>query len=258
MERKQIDINCDMGESFGPYTLGNDEEVMKLVSSINVACGFHGGDPDVMDHTVALAKKFGVGVGAHPGFPNLLGFGRWNMDIPPKTLTNIIIYQIGALDIFCKKHGITLQHVKPHGNLNNMADTDTSIATSIVEAVQSVNLALPIYVKPNSELERIAKEKGQPFLLELFADRAYNTDMTLVSRREAGAVITDPHEAAANVVRMVKENRITTITGEDLEIRGETICLHGDTRNAVQMIEVISKALDKEDIQIKSPHRTRR
>ncbi|WP_047983629.1 LamB/YcsF family protein [Ornithinibacillus californiensis] len=252
MERKQIDINCDMGESFGPYTLGNDEEVMKLVSSINVACGFHGGDPDVMDHTVALAKKYGVGVGAHPGFPNLLGFGRWNMDIPPKTLINIIIYQIGALDIFCKKHGITLQHVKPHGNLNNMADTDTVIATSIVEAVQSVNTALPIYVKPNSELERIAKEKGQPFLLELFADRAYNNDMTLVSRREAGAVITDPHQAAANVVRMVKENRLTAISGEVLEVKGQTICVHGDTVTAVEMVKVLLQILEKENIIVTS------
>jgi 5-oxoprolinase (ATP-hydrolysing) subunit A len=253
MERKQIDINCDMGESFGPYTLGNDEEVMKLVSSINVACGFHGGDPDVMDHTVALAKKYEVGVGAHPGFPNLLGFGRWNMEIPPKTLTNIIIYQIGALDIFCKKHGISMQHVKPHGNLNNMADRDTSIATSIVEAVQSVNPALPIYVKPNSELERVAREKGQPFLLELFADRAYNTDMTLVSRREAGAVITNPHQAAVNVVRMVKENRITAINGDEIEVRGQTICVHGDTLTAVEMVKVLLQELEKENIIVASP-----
>lgn len=113
MQRRQIDLNCDMGEGFGAYQLGNDDDVIKLVSSVNIACGYHGGDPDVMDHTVAMAKKYNVGIGAHPGFPNLLGFGRWNMDIPSKTLTNLIIYQIGALDIFCRKHGVTMQHVKP-------------------------------------------------------------------------------------------------------------------------------------------------
>lgn len=247
---KTIDLNCDMGESFGAYTIGQDDEVISLVSSVNIACGFHGGDPDVIDHTVELAKQYKVRVGAHPGFPNLLGFGRWNMDIPPKTLTNIIIYQIGALDIFCKKHDVIMQHVKPHGNLNNMADSDTGIATSIVEAVQSINPDLPLYVKPNSELERISKEKGHPYVLELYADRAYNSDMTLVSRRQEGAVITDPHKVAENVVRMVKEKRITSITGENIKIEGQSICVHGDTQSALEMIKHIHQELNKENIQI--------
>ncbi|WP_042146719.1 LamB/YcsF family protein [Paucisalibacillus sp. EB02] len=250
---KRIDLNCDLGESFGAYTLGQDDEVITLVSSVNIACGFHGGDPDVMDHTVALAKKYKVGVGAHPGYPNLLGFGRWNMDIPPKTLTNLIIYQIGALDIFCKKHGVSMQHVKPHGNLNNMADSDTSIATSIVEAVHTINPELPLYIKPNSELERVSKEKGQPYVLELYADRAYNKNMTLVSRRHEGAVITDPHKVAENVVRMVKEKRVTSITGEDLIIEGQSICVHGDTQSALDMIKFIREALTKENIQVSPP-----
>ncbi|WP_026907225.1 LamB/YcsF family protein [Paucisalibacillus globulus] len=247
-----IDLNCDLGESFGAFTIGKDDEVIKFISSVNIACGFHGGDPDVMDHTVAMAKKYNVGVGAHPGFPNLLGFGRWNMDIPSKTLTNIILYQIGALDIFCKKHGVRMQHVKPHGNLNNMADTDTGIATSIVEAVHTVNPELPLFVKPNSELERVAKEKGQPYVLELFADRAYNKDMTLVSRSHDGAIITNPQQVAKNVVRMVKENRITSITGEELKVEGQTICVHGDTQSALEMIKVIRNTLAKERIRISS------
>lgn len=249
---KYIDLNCDMGESFGAYQLGRDDEVIKLVSSVNIACGFHGGDPDVMDHTVQMAKKYHVGVGAHPGFPNLLGFGRWNMDIPPKTLTNLILYQIGALDIFCKKHGVPMQHVKPHGNLNNMADTNTSIATSIVEAVQSVDMNLPIYVKPNSELERVAKQNGQPVLLELFADRAYNKDLTLVSRSQPGSVIKEPEQVASNVLKIVTENKITAITGEEIDVVGETICVHGDTPSAVEMIKLLREKLEQDNISIKS------
>ncbi|MFS0673946.1 LamB/YcsF family protein [Ornithinibacillus sp. 179-J 7C1 HS] len=249
---KYIDLNCDIGESFGAYQLGRDDEVIKLVSSVNIACGFHGGDPDVMDRTVQMAKKYHVGVGAHPGFPNLLGFGRWNMDIPPKTLTNLILYQIGALDIFCKKHGVAMQHVKPHGNLNNMADTNTSIATSIVEAVQSVDMNLPIYVKPNSELERVAKQKGQPVLLELFADRAYNKDLTLVSRSQPGSVINEPEQVASNVLKIVTENKITAITGEEIDVVGETICVHGDTPSAVEMIKLLREKLEQVNISIKS------
>lgn len=250
---KGIDLNCDMGESFGPYTLGHDEEVIQLISSVNVACGFHGGDPDVMNRTVEMAKEHNVGIGAHPGYPNLLGFGRWDMDVPRNTLMNIIIYQIGALDVFCKKHGVTMQHVKPHGNLNNQADFDKNIAECIVDAVQSIDTKLPLFVKPNSELEKIAKEKGQPVILELFADRAYHKNMSLVSRREAGSVITDIDEAAQNVVRMVTEKKVTAITGEEISIDGQSICVHGDTPTALKMIRAIREALKNESIAIKSP-----
>ena len=155
-----VDLNCDMGESFGIYKLGYDEEVIKLISSVNVACGLHGGDPDVMEQTVKMAKEYNVGVGAHPGYPNLLGFGRWDMDVPSDTLVNIILYQIGALDAFCQKYDVQMQHVKPHGNLNNQADSDRDIATSIVEAVQAFDERLPIFVKPNSMLEKVARKKA--------------------------------------------------------------------------------------------------
>lgn len=250
---KQIDLNCDMGESYGVYQSSNDDEIIKLVSSVNVACGYHGGDPDVMDHTIALAKKYNVGVGAHPGYPNLQGFGRWNMDIPSTTLSNMILYQIGALDVFCKKYDVEMKHVKPHGNLNNMADHDEDISGSIVEAVHALNPDLPIYVKPNSALQRIATQKGQPVILELFADRSYHKDMTLVSRQEEGAVITDVNEVAHNVIKMIKEKKVMTITGEEITIKGESLCVHGDTPAALQMIMAIRKVLAKENITIRSP-----
>src|SRR5690625_3917725 len=204
-----------MGESYGAYKLGSDDEIIKLVSSVNIACGYHGGDPDVMDHTVAMAKKFQIGVGAHPGFPNLLGFGRWNMDVPKKSLMNMIIYQIGALQIFCQKHGVEIQHVKPHGSLNNMADTNAEIAKA--------TMRFYMYVKPNSELEKIAKKHRLPVVLELFADRAYNDDLSLVSRSREGSVITDLDEVIDRVVNMVKKKKVTTITGKEININGQSI-----------------------------------
>lgn len=250
---KQIDLNCDMGESFGPYTISYDEEIIKLVSSVNIACGFHGGAPDVMDETVQLAKAHSVSVGAHPGYPDLLGFGRWDMKIPRKTLMNIIVYQIGALDIFCKKHNVIMKHVKPHGSLNNQADYDVEIAETIVDAVQSIDVNLPLFVKPESELEKIANKKKQPVVLELFADRAYHKDMSLVSRQEKGAVITNTESVVNNVIQMVTDKKVTTITGEKVEIAGQSICVHGDTPTALKMIRAIKDALIKEGVSISAP-----
>lgn len=252
MEKKYIDLNCDLGESFGVYKLGRDEEVIQLISSANIACGFHAGDPNVMDDTVRLAKEYGVAVGVHPGFPDLLGFGRRNMALSRKEVMNLIIYQIGALEIFCQKHGVSLQHIKPHGSLNNMADTDKELATSIVDAILQVKPNLLIYVKPNSELHRVAKEKGLPFVLELFADRAYHHDLTLVSRREKGAVITDPQVVADRVVKMVTEEKLTTITGQDIDVEGDSICVHGDTPTALELVKVLRDKLTEAGVTIAS------
>lgn len=251
MNRK-IDLNCDMGESFGVYKLGLDEEVIKYVSSVNIACGFHAGDPNVMDKTVEMAKKNGVGVGVHPGFPDLIGFGRRNMDVSSKELANLIIYQIGALDVFCTKHGVPLQHIKPHGNLNNMADTDMKMANTIVEAILSVKPTLPIFVKPSTCLHLAAEEKGLPFVKELFIDRAYNNDLTLVSRKEEGALITDPELVSERVIKMIKDGKVTTIKGEEVSIEGETFCVHGDTPTQLELLKVLRKKLEDNNITVSS------
>jgi UPF0271 protein len=240
---RYIDLNCDMGESFGAYTLGMDEEVIRLISSVNVACGYHAGDPNVMDLTVQRAREHGVGIGAHPGFPDLLGFGRRNMDVDQHDLTNMIIYQIGALQAFCRKHGVALQHVKPHGSLNNMADTDRAVAEAIVDATLAVDRNLLLFVKPNSELERVAKSKRARIVLELFADRAYDRDLRLLSRKQEGAVISDTNAVAERVLRMVTEGKIRTADGTDITVDGQTICVHGDTPSALHLIQAIRRTL---------------
>lgn len=250
---QSVDLNCDMGESFGVYKLGYDDDVIQMISSVNVACGFHAGDPNVMDHTVAMAKKHGVGIGVHPGFPDLRGFGRRNIDISREDLMNDIIYQIGALEAFCEKHGTKLQHIKPHGSMNNMTDHNEEMAEHIVDAVLAVKPDLPLFVKTNSPLQKVAEKKGLPFVREIFADRAYHNDLSLVSRKEEGAVISDLDEAADRVVKMVTEKKVTTITGDEIDIEGETICVHGDTPTALKMIERIRDKLQGIGVEIASP-----
>lgn len=247
---KKIDLNCDMGESFGAYKLGMDDEVIKLISSVNIACGFHAGDPNVMDHSVKMAKAYGVNVGAHPGFPDLIGFGRRNMDVNAKDLKNLIIYQIGALEAFCKKHDVKLTHVKPHGNLNNMAGENEEMASAIIDAIYAYNPELPIYVLPNLYPHKMAEAKGLPFITEIYADREYNDDLTVVSRKIPGAVITDEERAAERAVKMVKNNKVTSITGNEIDIEGSTICVHGDTPTALNLIRTMRKALSEENISV--------
>jgi len=247
---KRIDLNCDMGESFGAYKLGMDEEVIKLITSANIACGYHAGDPNVMDRTVQMAKENNVGIGVHMGFPDLLGFGRRNMDVAFGDLVNYNIYQIGALEAFCRKHGVEIQHIKPHGNMNNMADTDRVMAEAIVESVIQVLPNTPIYVKPGSQLHKVSEEKNVPFVLEIFADRAYNKDGTLVSRKIPGAVIKDPKVAAENVVRMVVDGKAKTIDGELIDMTGDTICVHGDTQGSLEIIRYLRSELENAGVQI--------
>lgn len=247
---KRIDLNCDMGESFGAYKIGMDEEVIKLITSANIACGFHAGDPNVMDRTIKMAKENNVGIGVHMGFPDLLGFGRRNMDISYQDLVNYNIYQIGALEAFCRKHDVNIQHVKPHGNLNNMADTDRVIAEAIIDSIKVVLPGVPIFVKPGSELQKVSEEKNVPFILEIFADRAYNKDGMLVSRKFPGAVIKDPKVAAENVVRMVVEGKVKTIDGEMIDMTGESICVHGDTQGSLEIIRYLRSELENAGVQI--------
>lgn len=251
---KKVDLNCDLGESFGRYTLGMDEIVLPFITSANVACGFHASDPDIMNKTVELAKANHVAVGAHPGFPDLVGFGRRNMNIAPKEITTLIIYQIGALNAFCQAHGIMLQHVKPHGALYNMAAKDDSLAEAICEGIAAVNKDLLVLGPGGGKLVKAAEKFGLKSVCEVFADRAYMDDGTLVPRSQPGAVLTDDKKAIDQVLKMVVEHKVTSITGKDLPIAADSICVHGDNEKALLFIKKIREALEKETISIVPMH----
>jgi UPF0271 protein len=248
----QIDINCDMGESFGAYLIGRDYDVIKHISSANVACGFHGGDPLVMRQTIRLAKTNNVAVGAHPGFPDLMGFGRRNMNLTREEARNYLTYQVGALRAFCDSEGIRMQHVKPHGALYNMAAEDPDLAGAIIESVKDFHQEPILLVLANSKMQKIAEETGLKVAREAFADRAYNSDGTLVSRRVPGAVLKDVNQISDRVVRMIKESKAFSVDGNAVELgRVESICVHGDNPEAVNIASVISTALVKEGIELK-------
>ena len=246
----KVDLNCDLGESFGNYKLGLDEEVIKYISSANVACGFHASDPLVMAHTVKLAKEASVCVGAHPGFPDLVGFGRRNMNVSPKEAKAMIQYQIGALDAFCKAAGIKIQHVKPHGALYNMAGKDLKLAEAICEGIYEVNPNLILLALSGSEMVKAAQNIGLKVAREAFADRAYEEDGSLVARTKEGAMITDEEEAIKRVVKMVKENKVEAITGKEIYIKVDSICVHGDGPKALEFVKKINNRLATENIKI--------
>jgi len=246
----KIDLNCDMGESFGAYKLGFDEEMIKHVSSANIACGFHAGDPVVMQRTIRLAKTYGVKVGAHPSYPDLLGFGRRNMAVAATDVKGYLIYQIGALQAFARVEGLELQHVKPHGALYNMAVKDPKLAQAIAEAVRSLDKGLILVVLAGSAWVNIAKEQGLRVAGEAFADRAYSADGSLVPRSQPGAVIKDKKEVAERVIGMIEEGRVKAITGEDVTIKADTICLHGDTPGALELAIHLRSALGDRGIKV--------
>jgi len=249
---KTIDLNCDMGESFGTYVLGYDEQAMPFVTSINVACGFHASDPDNMAKTVFLAKKHGIAVGAHPGYPDLVGFGRRAMALAVEEVKNTVMYQIGALDAFCRAAGLKMQHVKAHGALYNTAEKDLSIAVAIADAIKAVNPELYMLCLANSQMTVAAKQQGVPYVEEAFADRAYTEQGTLVSRKVAGSVIHNIDEVVARVVKMVKDHSVVSIDGKEVAIQAQTVCVHGDTPGVVDMIKAIRAAMQKEDIKVKA------
>ena len=246
-----VDLNSDLGESFGSYKIGKDEDIIPLISSANVACGAHAGDPDVMAKTAELCKKSKISMGAHPRFFDLMGFGRRNMAVSPEEVKNLIVYQIGALDAFAKSQGIKLQHVKPHGALYNMAAKDKSLARAIAEGIYSYNPDLILLGLSGSEMLNAAKEIGLPYAAEVFADRAYEDDGTLVARSKPGAMIKDEDEAVSRVIRMVKEHRVTTVSGKDIEISPASVCVHGDSEKALLFVKKIRDALLQEGIEIK-------
>ena len=242
--KKTIDLNCDMGESYGVYRLGEDQAAMPLISSANVACGFHASDPDNMWKTVQLAKKHGVAVGAHPAYPDLVGFGRRQMALSNAEIEATILYQLGALQGFCRAEGVKMQHVKAHGALYNKAEKDADTAMAIAKAIQKFDPALIMVCMAGSVMVEAAKRIGLPYAQEVFADRAYTAQGTLVARKLPGAVIHDLNEVVARVMQMVEKQTVTTIDGQELPLCADTVCVHGDTPGAVEMIARIRHALE--------------
>ena len=256
MPQNKIDLNSDVGESFGNYKLGLDEEVIPLISSANIACGFHAGDPTVMRHTIAIAKKNGVAIGAHPGFPDLIGFGRRNLDASLAEIRDYVTYQIGALQAFAAAAGMVLQHVKPHGALYNMAVKDSAIWDAVAEAIAAVNARLILYVLAGMDrenLKAIGAKHGLRIAFEFFGDRAYNPDGSLVSRKEPGAVIHDGDIVAEKIVKMVKEGRVVCIDGTEIDMAADTICVHGDNPAALSLVQKIRTTLQASGVDIAAP-----
>lgn len=245
-----VDLNCDLGESFGNYTLGMDKDVLPLISSANIACGYHASDPLVMRDTVRMAAGYGVGIGAHPGFPDLMGFGRRNISVTPAEAKAYVTYQLGALYGFCKSQNVAIQHIKPHGALYNMAGKDYALAKAICEAVYEFDPEIILLGLTGSEMIRAAKDMGLLCANEFFADRAYEEDGSLVNRRKEGAMITDEQEAIERVIRVIKEQKVKTITGKDISLKIDSICVHGDGAKALQFVQMIRDRLKKEEIVI--------
>ncbi|MCQ9290939.1 5-oxoprolinase subunit PxpA [Staphylococcus hyicus] len=247
---RKVDLNCDLGESFGNYTIGNDYKVIPLITSANVACGFHAGDPMVIQKTVHLAKENEVSVGAHPGFPDLQGFGRRNLDMTHDDIYSMLIYQIGAVRAFCNLHDVPLNHVKPHGALYQMGAKDRAIARVIAQAVFDIDPNLIFVGLSQSYLIEEAQKVGLQTASEVFADRRYEANGQLVSRKHNHAVIEDTEEAISQVVKMVTQGTVTATNGEDIHIKADTICVHGDGAHALEFVKQIRDALSKVGVNI--------
>jgi UPF0271 protein len=246
----QIDISCDMGESFGPWKMGFDEEMMQYISSANVAGGFHAGDPTTMRKTVALAKDHGVAVGVHPGYRDLVGFGRREIDVPPDEIHDEIIYQLGALREFARYYDMEVQHVKPHGALYMVAARDEELSRAIIEAIQRVDPGLWLFCMQASVTYQLAQKMDQPVVAEFYADREYNDEGQIVFTRSVAEEL-DPEEVGDRVVRAVTEKKVKTESGKDIDVASDSVCVHGDTPGAVRLAEAIARKLGENDIEIR-------
>ena len=248
---RRIDINCDMAESFGAYEIGNDAELLKFVSSANVACGFHAADPSVMHRFVLAAKEAGVGIGAHPGFPDLQGFGRRPMHMKPAEVEHLVAYQIGALQAMAAYAGLRVGHVKAHGALSNMAARDPQYALAIGRAIQAVDASLVYVVHYGSEMQRAAEALGLPMAREGYADRAYDDDGNLAPRALPGAVIHSPEAALAQTLHMVCDGEIVSRTGKVLEVEIDTVCVHGDEPTAAAVAARVRQGLEDAGVRVR-------
>ncbi|MGQ9507563.1 MAG: LamB/YcsF family protein [Candidatus Bathycorpusculaceae bacterium] len=248
----KIDINCDLGESYGTFKIGNDKKIMPHITSANIACGFHAGDPMIMAQTINLAKKYGVALGAHPGYPDLLGFGRREMRLTSEEVKNYTIYQVSALQGFAKAAGLTLQHVKPHGALYNTAVKDDETSRGIVDAVKALDQNLIIFAPPKSVMAKVAADAGLRVAYEFFADRAYNSDGSLVSRKEPNSIISEPSVVLERTIKVIREGKVLAVNGETITLgKMHTICVHGDTPTAIKLTETLKKELVKLGIEVK-------
>ncbi len=246
-----IDLNCDLGEGFGPWRLAPDDELMPLISSANVACGFHAGDPGIIEHTVQQAKRHGVGIGAHPGYPDRVGFGRRTMTATPDEVRTDVLYQIGAVAAFCRAAGAELQHVKGHGALYNLAVRYAETAEAIAAAVKQFDRNLLFFVLPGSELEAAGEAAGLRLAREAFADRGYLADGSLVPRSRPDAIITDHDVVVRRMVRLVMEGVVDTVDGTDLHLGADTICLHSDTPSALEIATTLRRGFDAAAITVR-------
>lgn len=250
MIQATVDLNCDMGESFGTWRMGNDSELLKYVSSANIACGYHAGDPLTMQQTVKLALENGVAIGAHPGLPDLVGFGRRDMAVSAKEVYNMVLYQVGALAALAKAEGAKLHHIKPHGALYNMAATKPALAEAIAEAMYKYDPELILYGLAGSALVSAGEKLGLATASEVFADRTYQHDGTLTPRSQPDALISEPEQAVQQVVRMVTEGKVQSRQGTEVSIKADTICIHGDGLHALRFAQIINESLRAENINI--------
>ena len=248
-----MDLNADVGESFGPWSLGDDRAVLRSITSANVACGFHAGDPGVMRDTVRAARAAGVAVGAHPGFPDLVGFGRRNLAASPREVSDFVLYQLGALAAIAAAEGVRLQHVKPHGALYNMAVGDPQLAEAIAAAVAAFDRRLILFGLPGSALLRAGADAGLRTAAEGFADRGYAADGTLLPRDRAGALVRDADAVVERAVRMARDGLVTSADGADVAVRVATICVHGDTPGAPELTRRIRAALESAGLTVRAP-----
>jgi len=250
--KRCIDLNCDVGESFGVYDLGRDAEILDFVTSANIACGFHAGDPATMRRTVRMALEKGVAIGAHPGLPDLVGFGRRLMKITPQEASDVVTYQVGALAAFVQAEGGTMRHVKPHGALYNMAGKDQALAIAIAEAVYRVKPELILFGQSGSQLIEAGQSVGLRTANEVFADRTYESDGSLTPRDVPGAVITDDEQSVRQVLSMLQTGKVAAGQGHKVAVEADTICLHGDSPHAVEFAKRIRQALEREGISVRA------
>ncbi len=246
----RIDLNSDVGESFGPWPMGQDFALMDSISSANVACGFHAGDPGAMRATIELARQKGVAIGAHPGFPDLVGFGRREIKATPAEVEDMVLYQVAALAGMASAKGSRLQHVKPHGALYNMACRDRALADAIAKAVAAFDRSLILFGLPNSELLRAGAAAGLPVAAEVFADRAYDPDGSLAARSKPGSVIHDTGTVVERAIKMVRDGHVVAVDGSTIKVKADTICLHGDTPGAAEHARAVRRGLESAGIRI--------